>query len=370
MKAFVVIAAAVVFAGLAVGAEDKPAASPAPKTVAPTEQKPGDIVARVGDHAITRAELDTTTSAMVKQFTAYGRPLTDAQMPLLRYDVLQQMVTHELALQEARGHEPADLDQQVQKQIDEAKLQAGGEEGFTNALAGMNVTLAEFTQRLRDDVIVRDRLLQLADASAKVTPEDARKFYDENRERMKMPERVRASHILIAVPRDSTDEVKKEKRTKIESVQTSLKNGEKFPDLARKYSEDPVSARAGGDLGFFTRGQMVPEFEAVAFSLKTNEISEIVVTKFGYHILLITEHQPAGERSFDEVKADIEKYLRSTKEQEIAAAHVKKLRDTSKYEILLPKPEPVAPTPPPTVATPPVKAMPTVETKPVAAPKP
>jgi parvulin-like peptidyl-prolyl isomerase len=196
-----------------------------------------------------------------------------------------------------------------------------------------------------------------------------RKFYDENPDKMKLPERVRASHILIAVPKDATDEVKKQKRTQIESVQTLLKGGEKFADTARKFSEDPISARSGGDLGYFGRGQMVPEFEIVAFSLPTNTVSEIVVTKFGYHLLLITDHQPAGVRSFNDVKADIEKYLRSLQEREIAAAHIKKLRENGKFEVLLPKPPTPQPAPAASVVTPPVKA-PTVETKPVAAPKP
>jgi parvulin-like peptidyl-prolyl isomerase len=140
--------------------------------------------------------------------------------------------------------------------------------------------------------------------------------------------------------------------------------------VARKFSEDPISARAGGDLGYFGRGQMVPEFEMVAFSLKTNTVSDVITTKFGYHLLFVTDHQPAGDRSFDDVKADIEKYLRSLKDREIATAHIKKLRDTGKYEVLLPKPEAPKPAPSASVVTPPVRVPPTVETKPVAAPKP
>lgn len=370
MKALLVVVVAVALAVLPSRAEDKPQPAPAPKAAAPADHKPGDVVARIGDKTITWQELDTIVSVRAEQFAAYGRSVPESQLPLLRYDVLDQMVTHELALRDAQGHEPADLSAQVKKQIEAVKAKVGGEDSFTNRLATMNTTLAEFTQSIRDDLIVQDRLRQIADAAGKVTPEDARKFYDENRDKMKMPERVRASHVLIAVPPGASDEVKKQKLTQIESVQTLLKNGDKFSVVAGKYSEDPVSARNGGDLGFFSRGQMVPEFEAVAFSLKTNEVSEIVTTKFGYHILLITDHQPSGERTFDEVKSDIEKYLRSTKEREIAVEYAKKLRDTGKYEILLPKPETVAATPAPPVTTAPVKPLPTVETKPVAAPKP
>src|SRR5438094_144866 len=166
----------------------------------PATHKPEDVVARVGDHAIKWQELDTAVAGLSKQFASYGRSVSDGQLPAMRYDVLQQMITHELVLQDARGHEPTDLDEQVKKQI---------------------------------------------------------------------------------------------------------------ADVAKKFSEDKGSAVNGGDLGRpFGRGEMVPEFEAAAFSLKTNEVSDIVTTQFGYHILMVTDHQPAGERSFDDAKAEIEKYLR------------------------------------------------------------
>jgi peptidyl-prolyl cis-trans isomerase C len=365
MKSLFAVLAVAAWAVLpAVGADKTQAVTAA----APAEQKSGDIVARVGDHVITAQELNETVNAMAKQFASYGRTVSSTQLPQLRYDILEQMVTHELALQEAKGHEPADLDEQVKKAVDASRKRLGGEEAFTNALASMNVSEEEYTKRMREDLIVRDRLEEIAAAKVKITPEDLRKFYDDNRDKMKVPERVRASHILIQVPADATAEVKTQKLAQIESVQTLLKNGEKFADVARKFSEDPVSAREGGDLGYFTRGQMVPEFEMIAFSLKTNELSDVVTTKFGYHILLITDHQPASERSFDDVKADIEKYLRANKDREIATEHAKQLRETGKYEILLPKPEPVPARP--AVATPPVKAPVSVETKPVAAPKP
>ncbi len=363
MKSIVALTAALNLIALICLAETKPESSPA-------AHKPDEVLARVGDHLIRWEEVDVAVTVLSQQLASYGRSASEAQIPSLRYDVLQQMITHVLVLEDARGHEPANLDEQVKKQVETIKVQRGGEEAFNAALKEMNLTPAYFARRVREDMIVSDRLQHIAEAQVKVTPEDVRSFYDDNQEKFKMPERVRASHILIQVPQDATADVKKAKRTQIESVQTMLKNGDKFTDLARKFSEDPVSARNGGDLGFFGRGQMVSDFEAVAFDLKTNEVSDIVTTKFGYHILLVTEHQPAGLRGFDESKADIEKYLRYNQGQEIAAQHIKKLRDAGKIEVLLPKPEPVAATPAPTVAVKPVKPSPTVETKPVAAPKP
>jgi parvulin-like peptidyl-prolyl isomerase len=357
MKTLPAVAIALAVGLLPLMAEDKPQAA----------HKPDEAVAHVNNQTLTWGELDKAVAALKKQFTAYGRNVTDEQVPLLRYDVLQQMVTHELVLQEARGHEPANLDEQVKQQLDTAKTQLGGDEAFNKALADMDVTLADYAKRAKEDLIVRERIRQIAEAQTKVTPEDVKNFYDSNRDKMKLPERVRASHILIQASPDSTEEFKKNKRAQIESVQTLLKGGEKFADMARKFSEDKISARNGGELGVFTRGQMAPEFEAIAFSLKTNEVSDIFTTKFGYHLVLVTEHLPASDRTLDDAKADIEKYLRYTKGQEVTAEHIKKLRDAAKIEVLLPKPEAAA-APAPAVSALPAKPLPTVETKPVAAP--
>lgn len=360
MKRFQVVAAILAISASAL-------AAPEPAKPAAAAPKPEDTVARVNGHALLRTDLDKAVVALKKQFTAYGRQISEEQMPLLRYDVLQQMVTHELALQDAHGHEPADLDSQVKTQIDLVKAQLGSDEAFTKALAEMEVTEADYSHRVREDLIVREHIRKITETEARISPDDVKAFYDNNRDKMKVPERVQASHILIQVPPNATEEYKKQKQTQIASVKTLLKEGDKFADLARKYSEDTVSAANGGDLGVFTRGQMVPEFELVAFSLKTNEVSDVVTTKFGYHLLLVTDHLPAGERSLDDAKADIEKYLRYLKGQEVVAEYMKKLRDSAKIDILVPKPE-AAPAPAPAVSTVPAKPLPTVETKPVAAP--
>jgi peptidyl-prolyl cis-trans isomerase C len=179
-----------------------------------------------------------------------------------------------------------------------------------------------------------------------------RAFYDKNPDQFKQPETVRASHILIRVTADASDTVKKEKRTQIDSVRTLVKNGEKFADVAKKFSEDPSSAVNGGDLGFFGRGQMVPEFDTAAFSLKTNEISEVITTQFGYHVLMVTDRKPAQTIPFDQVKEDLAKYLKQRKGADITRDQVASLRKAAKIEILLPE----------------APSLPGVETAPVQAP--
>jgi len=155
--------------------------------------------------------------------------------------------------------------------------------------------------------------------------------------------------------------VKKEKRSQIEAALALVKGGSKFADVAKKVSEDPGSAENGGDLGYFPRGRMVPEFDTAAFSLKTNEISGVITTQFGYHILQVTGRKPAGTMSFDEVKDKLTDYLKQRKGSEVTRTYVAELRGSAKVEVLLPPPAPA-----PLSLTDPT--VPTVQTAPVQAP--
>ena len=148
------------------------------------------------------------------------------------------------------------------------------------------------------------------------TDEDCEKYYNENREAFKEPPQVRASHILVKA--DPSDEESKAKaRAKIDFIRASVTgeiNVEKaFADAARENSDCP-SGREGGDLGWFGPGQMVPEFDKAAFEMKVDEISDVVETQFGFHILRKTGEKPGGEKSFEEVKEPLrESLLREAK---------------------------------------------------------
>lgn len=140
---------------------------------------------------------------------------------------------------------------------------------------------------------------------------DCEKYYNDNREAFKAPPQVRASHILVKT--DASDEDSKAKaRAKIDSIRARV-TGEinveqAFADAARENSDCP-SGKEGGDLGWFGPGQMVPEFDKAAFEMKVDEISEVVETQFGFHILRKTGEKPAEEKSYEEVKDSLKEAL-------------------------------------------------------------
>jgi peptidyl-prolyl cis-trans isomerase D len=148
-----------------------------------------------------------------------------------------------------------------------------------------------------------------------VTSREVEKFYNDNIELYSTPEQIRASHILFKTDGKNDDEVK----AKAEEVLKEAKAGKDFAELAKKYSQDESSAKNGGDLDYFARGKMVPEFDQVAFSLEPGQISDLVKTQFGYHIIKVTDKKPATTKSLDEVRPQITEQLSFEKAQTRAA---------------------------------------------------
>ena len=154
----------------------------------------------------------------------------------------------------------------------------------------------------------------------------ARNAYDANPERFKMPEQVQIRHILIAAA--DTDA-----QAKAEKILADLKGGADFAALAKEYSADPGSAAKGGDLGLFAKGNMVPEFDEAAFALqKPGELSGLVKTQFGYHILQLEARRPAGVRPFEEVPDDLIKGARNTVLQDARAEAAQKIQQSATIE--------------------------------------
>lgn len=307
-------------------------------TNAPANHKPGDIVARIGKTEIKWQDLDSVVNDVVKQSTMQGRPVPVDQMAAVRYNVLDRMVTQELLLQDARKNPPADLDAKVKEQLDRIRQREGNEETFKQHLTEAGLTLEKLTEQIRDGITVQENVQRIVNANVKVEPADCQKFFDDNRGQFRVPEMVRASHILILCSPDATAEIKTQKLAQARAAQALVKGGDKFEDVARKFSEDTTTAKLGGDLGYFAAGQMVREFDTAVFALKQDEVSDVVATQFGYHLIKLHDRKPPGERTFAEVKDDIERYLRNQRGQEVGANYMKTLREQIKVEVLLPAP--------------------------------
>ena len=170
-----------------------------------------------------------------------------------------------------------------------------------------------------------------------VTHDDLQAYYNQHRDQYRVPEQVKVSHILIKTPLAGSDGKVDEKgvaeaQRRAEDLLKQLKAGAKFEDLAKKNSEDPGSAKEGGSLGWIGKGRTVPEFEKAAFSLPKGQISDLVKSSYGFHIIRVDDKQDAHMKTLDEVKAEIEPILKEQKTREAAQKQAEELLQQAKTQ--------------------------------------
>ena len=169
-------------------------------------------------------------------------------------------------------------------------------------------------------------------AAVQITHDDLQAYYDQHRDQYRLPEQVKVSHIWIKMPLPGPDGKVDDKavadaQRRADDLSKQLKSGAKFEDLAKKYSEDPGSSSVGGSLGWIGKSQTSPEFEKVAFSLPQGQVSDVVKSSDGFHIIRVDEKQAAHMKSLEEVKAQIEPLLKQQKAQQMALGQAEELRN-------------------------------------------
>jgi parvulin-like peptidyl-prolyl isomerase len=169
-----------------------------------------------------------------------------------------------------------------------------------------------------------------------VSDVEVKAFYDKNQEQMKRPERVHVRHVLVKVDKGATAEAKQKARAKADDVLAKAKGGADFAKLASESSDDPGSKQHGGDLSWVARGQTVPPFEAAAFALKKpNDLSPVVETEYGYHVIQLLAHEDAGVVPLAEVKDRIAEFLKQQQQQSKVQDHLKALKAKGKVEVFI-----------------------------------
>jgi peptidyl-prolyl cis-trans isomerase C len=191
---------------------------------------------------------------------------------------------------------------------------------------------------VREDARVDLSVTRLMDAEVATVPgpsdAEAKDFYDKNPDKFKEPEQVRASHILVRVDEKADAAAKKRARAEIDSVLKQIRSGGDFAKLAQEHSQDG-SAAQGGDLNYFMKGQMVPAFDKVAFELKPGQVSDVVTTQFGYHIIKVIDHKQGRTVPYEEAQGKIKEFLTGQKKQEHATAFIDGLKKKSRIEVLI-----------------------------------
>ena len=259
----------------------------------------GGNIATVNGQAISRAEFEhrIDSSPVAKQ-------------------TLNQLIQGTLIDQYAKDHNITVGDDEVQKKLDEIKAKYPSGQ-FDTLLASQGLTLDDVKRILRQQIVLDKAIGDKVTVSDK----DVSDYFAKNSAQFDTSEQVHARHILVADLKTAND------------VEAQLKAGAKFEDLAKKYSTDPSSKDKGGDLGFFGRKQMVPSFEAAAFSQPLNVVGAPVKSPFGYHIIEVLEHKPAVKATLANSSDTIRKQLRQQQLATQIPAFLADLKSKAKIEI-------------------------------------
>jgi peptidyl-prolyl cis-trans isomerase C len=310
-----------------------PGASAIPAAPArPVPAQLPEVVAYVNGEAISRADVETGIAELEARA---GQPVPADRRDVVVRDVLNQLIGYRLLLQETRERLTSVPEADVDATIADLRAQVPSEEAFFETLQLRQMTLEMLRTEARQSLQVNALLESEIGAAAPVTEEEIVEFYGQNPSDFQQDERVRASHILLSFPENPNAATKEETRARAADVLNLVKTGAEFAAVAMQYSDDPGSRANGGDLGYFQRGQMVPPFEQVAFSLATAQISDLVESSFGYHIIQVTDRQAPRTIPLDEVRQEVLQFLTDRNRDLQMQVFVDSLRAGSQVDIYI-----------------------------------
>jgi peptidyl-prolyl cis-trans isomerase C len=293
--------------------------------MAAEEKLPKGTLAIVNGETIPLSELDNAIDQVRQQAQLKGERLDQTRMPGIKRMLTDRLIQQELLYQESRRQDIVVETAAIEEQITKMRDRFSSDAEFKRALVKIDTTLPELRVQVERRLAVQGLLDREILQKVQITAEENKAFYDNNPNYFKQPDQVRARHILIKVDPEADAAELKKARQKIEEIEARLQTGEDFSELAQELSEGPSAAK-GGDLGFFDRRQMVKPFADAAFGLKPGEISGVVQTRFGYHLIKVEERKPESKMPYAEVKDRLEQSLKQQKAEKMLSAYLETLK--------------------------------------------
>ncbi len=297
------------------------------------EEKP---IAIVNGENILKSDLDRNMKMAVAANPKLDPRFNKQAYLKLQKEILDYLINQELMYQEGKKSNLIATEAEIEEKVADVKKSFPNQETFEQVLKQQDLT----EKRLREligRVITMQKVIEakIKPLAKPITDKDIADFYESHKEGFKETEKVKARHILIKVDSGASEQERAEAKEKIESILNEInKDGSNFADMAKKHSQCPTSIQ-GGDLGYFTRGQMVKPFEDAAFALQPGQISGIVETEFGYHVIFVEDKKPERQLELGEVSEQIKEAL-TDEELDIALANwIKPAREKASIKILL-----------------------------------
>jgi len=324
-------------------ADSKPAARAAksPDLSSLFEDK---VVARGKGFEIRIGQVEEEFTAFKVNMAAAGKVIPDDKRDEFMDQILNRLIVTRLMMAKATDADRKKATEAVDKYMAQARGNLS-EEAFNRQVLTTGMTPEQFQAKLMERATVEEVFIREVKSKLIITDDAAHKFYDENPTRFDRPEMVRASHLLISTrepiaKQELSDEEKKQKRQMADKLLARAKAGEDFAKLVAQYSEAPGSKDTSGEYTF-VRGQMLPEFENVAFSLGTNEVSGVITTGYGYHIIKVLEKFPKNKVEFVKALPDIKEFLIQQEAEKELPAYVEAAKKEAGVAIVAPGFKPV-----------------------------
>ncbi len=284
------------------------------------------VAVTVNGSVITEAEIDARIKPQLEKFSAQMGPEgAERYAKYMRARVLEGMIVERLIEEQIKKENISVSDSDVNDRINEIITQQNTTpEGFNSMLQARGQSMEQVRQQIQQGMAF-EKLMESKSGKTDVNEAQALVYYNEHKQEYSSPDQVKASHILIKVEAGAPEEEKAQARKKAEELLKQIKEGADFAALAKENSDCPSKAQ-GGDLGFFEKGQMVKPFSDAAFAMKVGDVSDIVETQFGYHIIKVTDRKEAGQTPFEEAKQQIITTLQQEKRSRIYRDYVDKLK--------------------------------------------
>ena len=323
------------------------AAANAPATAAANPQPTNAMASLFGDPAVAkgkgfeikRSELDEVITGLKSAAAAHGQVIPQTRMVQIEGQMLSRLIQVQLLLQKATAADKAEGAQKAELQISNLLTRVGSPEALDRQLKATGMTMADLRSKVTQEATAQAVLTR--ELNITVTDAEVKRFYDDTNHLadFEQPEMVTVRHILLMTMDPVTHtplsmDQQQAKRKQIDDLLKRIRGGADFAALAKQYSEDPGSKENGGALPAFARGQMVPEFEAAAFSLTNNQVSDVITSSYGYHIIKQTGKTPAKKVEYAAVAEKIKNYLIQQKTEKVAPDYLDKLQKDAEVQIL------------------------------------
>ncbi len=311
---------------------------------APASKKPAspvdegnlpEVVAKVNGVDIKKTELTTVVDTLKAQLQLVGQSVPADKKDEMYRGLLEDLINRELLAQEASKAKISVPDAELETFVQEFKDRFPSEEVFQRALKEQGISEAQLKIDVRKEMQIKKLLDKEVFAKAAVDDAAIKKFYKDNPDKFQEPEQVKASHVLVSVEKTADEKTRAAAKKEAEQVLKDAKAGKDFAALAKEHSDDPGSKDNGGDLGYFPRGEMVPQFEEAAFKLEKNQFSDVVETPYGFHVIKVVDKKAPKMRALDEVKERVGGFLQEQKAQELAKVYLENLRKKAKVQIFI-----------------------------------